>query len=190
MRSTIPSAPECVCSTMRSPSVDIPRRTQNSCTYTPAQVPIDARKSANGVGALRSGNWSVATVNGPKCASTRDPPGKSMIISMNAISLPRGAGFAALRLVLVERLRHGSGVGDVPVTHRAPIGRASCRSRAARAIDHDPRVGGDVSALGDTDDHVVERNAGRPVEMAEPVLEFRSHVDHDVDRPAAIRARP
>ena len=48
----------------------------------PAQVPIDERNTAKGVGALAAGGWSVATVNCPKWASTREPPGKSMIISM------------------------------------------------------------------------------------------------------------
>jgi hypothetical protein len=44
---------------------------------------MDERKTAKGVGALATGGWSVATVNGPKWASTREPPGKSMIISMS-----------------------------------------------------------------------------------------------------------
>jgi hypothetical protein len=48
----------------------------------PAQVPIEDRKTAKGVGAEEAGGWSVGTVNPPKWASTREPPGKSMIISM------------------------------------------------------------------------------------------------------------
>jgi hypothetical protein len=43
---------------------------------------MDDKKTAKGVGALAAGGWSVATVNCPKCASTREPPGKSMIISI------------------------------------------------------------------------------------------------------------
>jgi len=52
---------------------------QNVNTRTGAE---DARNVANGVGAEAAGGWSVCTVNGPKWASTRDPPGKSMIISI------------------------------------------------------------------------------------------------------------
>src|SRR4030067_453241 len=48
----------------------------------PAQVPIEARKVSNGVGAEATGGWSVCTVKGPKCASTHAPPGKSMIMSI------------------------------------------------------------------------------------------------------------
>jgi hypothetical protein len=48
---------------------------------------MDARKTAKGVGALATGGWSVATVCPPKCASTREPPGKSMIISIFLILL-------------------------------------------------------------------------------------------------------
>jgi hypothetical protein len=43
---------------------------------------MDARKMSKGDGALASGGWSVATVKASKWASTREPPGKSMIISM------------------------------------------------------------------------------------------------------------
>jgi hypothetical protein len=43
---------------------------------------MDARNTAKGVGAFAAGGWSVATVCCPKCASTRDPPGKSIIISI------------------------------------------------------------------------------------------------------------
>src|SRR5512141_692828 len=52
----------------------------------PAQVPIEARKVANGVGAVPVGGWSVCTVKLPKWASTFEPPGKSMIISMLLVS--------------------------------------------------------------------------------------------------------
>jgi hypothetical protein len=44
---------------------------------------MDERKSANGVGALATGGWSVATVKFPKWASTREPPAKSITISMS-----------------------------------------------------------------------------------------------------------
>jgi hypothetical protein len=43
---------------------------------------MDERKTAKVVGALAAGGWSVATLKLPKWASTREPPGKSMIISM------------------------------------------------------------------------------------------------------------
>jgi hypothetical protein len=39
---------------------------------------MDDRNTSNGDGALASGGWSVATVNLPKCASTRESPGKSI----------------------------------------------------------------------------------------------------------------
>jgi hypothetical protein len=50
--------------------------------YIPAHVPIEDKNISNGLGAEAAGGWSVATVKEPKCASTRDPPGKSMIISI------------------------------------------------------------------------------------------------------------
>src|ERR1019366_5664415 len=37
--------------------------------------------------------------------------------------------------------------------------------------------------------HVVERDAGRAVEVAEPVLDLRPHVDHEVHRQSAVRTR-
>jgi hypothetical protein len=43
---------------------------------------MEARNISKGLGALAAGGWSVATVKGPKWASTREPPGKSMLISM------------------------------------------------------------------------------------------------------------
>jgi hypothetical protein len=47
---------------------------------------MEARKTSKGLGALATGGWSVATVKEPKWASTREPPGKSMIISMKYAS--------------------------------------------------------------------------------------------------------
>jgi hypothetical protein len=47
---------------------------------------MEARKISKGLGALATGGWSVATVKGPKWASTREPPGKSMIISIKFFS--------------------------------------------------------------------------------------------------------
>src|SRR5664279_1558816 len=52
----------------------------------PAHVPIVESNVANGVGAALSpppdAGWSVGTTKPPKCASTRAPPGKSIVISM------------------------------------------------------------------------------------------------------------
>ncbi len=53
----------------------------------PAKVPPRAADlprwlKALPVGALAVGGWSVGTVKLPKCASTREPPGKSMSISI------------------------------------------------------------------------------------------------------------
>jgi len=48
----------------------------------PAQVPIETRNISKGDGALAVGGWSVGTMNLSKWASTREPPGKSMSISM------------------------------------------------------------------------------------------------------------
>jgi hypothetical protein len=45
---------------------------------------MDERKISKGLGAVAAGGWSVATVNEPKWASTREPPGKSIIISMSS----------------------------------------------------------------------------------------------------------
>src|SRR5664279_3573780 len=51
----------------------------------PAHVPIVERNVTNGVGAELSpppiAGWSVGTTKPPKCASTRAPPGKSIVIS-------------------------------------------------------------------------------------------------------------
>jgi hypothetical protein len=47
---------------------------------------MDERKTSKGLGALAAGGWSVATVKEPKWASTREPPGKSMIISIISVS--------------------------------------------------------------------------------------------------------
>ena len=70
---------------MRIPSVERPRFWQNPTTKIPAQVPIDAAKSANGVGAESSPppctGWSVRTTCPPTCASTRLPPGNVTTIS-------------------------------------------------------------------------------------------------------------
>jgi hypothetical protein len=66
------------------PSVVNPRCWQNPKIYIPAQVPIDAKNVANGVGADSIGGWSVFIVNCPKWASTRAPPGKSITISMSS----------------------------------------------------------------------------------------------------------
>src|SRR5208283_2426631 len=150
---------------------------------------MDARNSANGVGAVRSGSWSVFTVNGPKCASTRDPPGKSMIISMDAIVRWGDADAGGSRLVLARGGRHRAGVGDLPEPLGAQLRGCRGRSRTARAVEHDPRVRIDVRAPVEPSGDVVERDAGRAVEVPEPVLELRPHVDHEVHRPPAERAR-
>jgi hypothetical protein len=43
---------------------------------------MDERKTSKGLGAEEAGGWSVATIKEPKWASTREAPGKSIIISM------------------------------------------------------------------------------------------------------------
>jgi hypothetical protein len=43
---------------------------------------MEAGKISNGLGALATGGYPVATVKLPKWASTREIPGKSMIISI------------------------------------------------------------------------------------------------------------
>jgi hypothetical protein len=62
------------------------RYRQKPSTVIPAQVLMEAQKSSKGLGALSTGGSSVASVNVPKWASTRELPWKSIIISMKSFS--------------------------------------------------------------------------------------------------------
>lgn len=73
-------------------------------------------------------------------------------------------------------------VCDFPVTEGLENSRGDSRACSACTIHEDPRVRGNITAFVNGFGQLVDWNAGRTIEMAEPELEARPYVDHEVDR--------